>query len=78
MSRRPGRRDERDVIDVEAIRDRLPAFVAGSLPAHLHRRVEDAIVASPELLAETMELIAVNQRLLEVRAAVDGDAVHGD
>lgn len=78
MSRRPGCRDESGVIDEEAIRDLLPAYVAGSLPAGLHRRVEDAIVASPELLAETMELMAVNHRLLEVRDAVDGDAVHGD
>lgn len=78
MSRGPGPRDESGVIDEEAIRDQLPAYVAGSLPAHLHRRVEDAIVASPELLAETMELIAVNQRLLDVRAEIDGDAVHGD
>lgn len=65
------------MIDEEAIRDLLPAYVAGSLPAPLHRQVEDAIVVSPRLLTETMELIAVNQILLDARDGIDGDAVHG-
>ncbi len=77
MGRRRGWRDESYVVDEEAIREWLPAYVAGSLPPDLHRRVEDAIVAAPALLSETMELMVVNHRLLEVRDAIDGDAVHG-
>lgn len=58
----------------EDIHHYLPAYCAGSLPEHLHRDVEEAILASPELLAEAMELSLVQERLLEVRRQIDEEA----
>ena len=53
------------------IRWLLPAYVAGSLDEHEHKRVEQAIQRSPVLLAETLELQLVNEHLLEVRAELE-------
>jgi hypothetical protein len=61
-------------MQTEEIRDLLPAFCAGSLPAGLHVRVESAVLASPELLEEAMVLTSVGLRLDEERRALREDA----
>lgn len=59
---------------LDEIRDLLPAYCAGSLPEEMHARVEEAILRSPELLAEATELSIVNDHLIEVRRALDAEA----
>jgi len=59
---------------LDEIRDLIPAYCAGSLPEELHARVEEAIVRSPELLAEATELSIVNDHLLEIRREIDAEA----
>ncbi len=54
-----------------ALRDLLPAYCAGSLSATAHAEVEAAILTAPGLLAEAMDLMIVNDRLLAVRSALD-------
>ena len=56
------------------IRHLLPAYAAGSLDPVLHERVEQALLGSPVLLAEALELIVVNEHLLEVRRELDESA----
>ena len=58
---------------LDEIRDLLPAYCAGSLPEEMHARVEEAILRSPELLAEATELSIVNDHLIEVRRALDAE-----
>lgn len=58
----------------DEIRDLIPAYCAGSLPEELHARVGEAIVRSPELLAEVTELSIVNDHLLEIRRVFDAEA----
>ena len=50
----------------------LPAYAAGSLDERERERVEHAIERSPTLLAAALELQLVNDRLLGVRAELDG------
>ncbi len=54
-----------------AVRDLLPAYCAGSLSAAVHAEVEAAILTAPGLLAEAMELMIINDRLLAVRSRLD-------
>ncbi len=54
-----------------AVRDLLPAYCAGSLCATAHAEVEAAILTAPGLLAEAMELMIINDRLLAVRSRLD-------
>ncbi len=54
-----------------ALRDLLPAYCAGSLSATAHAEVEAAILTAPGLLAEAMELMIVNDRLLTVRSGIN-------
>lgn len=58
---------------LDEIRDLLPAYCAGSLPEEMHARVEEAILRSPELLAEATELSIVNDHLIEVRRALEAE-----
>jgi len=53
------------------LRDLLPGYCAGSLSATAHAEVEAAILTAPGLLAEAMELMIVNDRLLTVRSGID-------
>ncbi len=63
-----------DAVDVdEDIREHLPAYCAGSLPERAHDRIESAILTSPELLVEMMELMTVNEHLLQIRERIDAD-----
>lgn len=59
-------------MQTDDIRELLPAFCAGSLPPDLHDRVQLAVFASPELLAETMRLTGVSLRLDEERRRLRG------
>ncbi len=66
-----------DVLPDADIRHLLPAYAAGSLDPESHARVEQALLGSPTLLAEAMELIVVNEHLLEVRRELDEAARGG-
>lgn len=69
----------------DEIRELLPAYCAGSLPAELRAQVREQVLRSPELLAEAMELTTVGLLLDEVRGEIGragrfppDDAVVGD
>ncbi len=49
----------------------MPAYCAGSLPESMYHDVESAILTSPELLSEAMELMIVNEHLLGIRQQMD-------
>jgi hypothetical protein len=51
----------------DEIHELLPAYCAGTLPDDLRDMVAEAILRSPVLLAEAMELTTVSLRLDEVR-----------
>jgi hypothetical protein len=63
-------RREVESMQCDDIRELLPAFCAGSLPPGLHARVRVAMLNSPDLLAETMQLTGVALRLDEERRAL--------
>ena len=56
----------------------LPAYAAGTLCPELRARVEHAVQGSPPLLAETLELMLVNDRLLQVRAELHSEVRRTD
>jgi len=56
------------------IRHLLPAYCAGSLDDETMAEVESALLGAPDLLAEAMELMAVNEALLRVRSELDAQS----